>query len=223
MLNVGALLLLFGAIAYGGFQAFTSKKPPRILPVLGEMQEVDSLGLDGKHYTVKRPHTIPPFSFINQYGQTISQNDLKDKIYVTDFFFTTCQTICPMMSKSMQRMQEVFMNEPDVLFLSHTVDPEIDTVAKMQDYAKRHEAIEGKWHFLTGNKKDLYHVARNGYLVTATEGDGGEEDFIHTQNFVLVDKFKRIRGYYDGTDSLEVNKMINDVNLLLAEYAYQKP
>jgi protein SCO1/2 len=223
MFSIGALLLVFAAIVYGGLQAFTSKKPPKILPVLGEFQEIDSLGIDGKHYMVNKPHTIPPFSFINQYGQTVTHQDLNSKIYVTDFFFTTCQSICPVMSVSMQRMQEVFKNQPDVSFLSHTVDPETDSVPQLLAYANRHNAIAGKWHFLTGNKKDLYHAARSGYLVTATEGDGGEEDFIHTQNFVLIDKMKRIRGYYDGTDSLEVNKMINDVNLLLAEYAYQNP
>jgi len=222
LFSIGALLMLFGAIIYGGMQAFSSKKPPKILPYLGEFMEEDSLGADGKHYTINKPHSIPAFSFTNQEGKIITEKDLSNKIYVTDFFFTTCQSICPVMSVNMQKMNKLFQDKPEVVFLSHTVDPETDSVPQLLEYARQHNADPNKWHFLTGDKKALYDMARHGYLVTATEGNGGPDDFIHTQNFVLVDKQKRIRGYYDGTDSLEVNKMVNDVKLLLAEYNYQK-
>ena len=122
----------------------------------------------------------------------------------------------------MERIVVKFKNNKDVKFLSHTVDPEIDTVEQLKRYAIEHNANTQKWMFVTGSKKSLYEIARNSYLLNAEKGDGGPDDFIHTQNFALIDKEKHIRGYYDGTDTNEVNQLINDINLLLAEYNYKQ-
>lgn len=189
-------------------------KPLRTLPYF-----------DPKDYSgLKRTehHAIPPFSFTDQYGKTITQQTTEGKIYVCDYFFTTCHSICPVMSNQLVRVYERYKSRPDFLILSHTVDPETDTVQQLLDYAKRHGVNDEKWLFLTGDKKELYRLARKGYLLSVDEGDGGEDDFIHTQNFALVDKEKHIRGYYDGTDSLEVTRLIDDLKLLFAEYDSRK-
>jgi protein SCO1 len=122
------------------------------------------------------------------------------------------------MSNQMERVYMHFKGNPAVKFVSHTVDPETDTVQQLHDYALRHKADSKQWMFLTGDKKALYNIARTGYLLNADEGDGGPDDFIHTQNFALIDKEKRIRGFYDGTDSVDIDKMIKDIELLLKEY-----
>lgn len=166
-------------------------------------------------------HFIPNFEFTNQFNEMVNQETVKDKIYVTEYFFTTCKSICPIMNTNLERVYKEFKNTPDFLILSHTVDPEIDTVETMQAYAKMHGVDDKKWLFLTGDKKSLYDIARKGYLLNAEEGDGGEEDFIHTQNFALIDKERHIRGFYDGTDSLEINRMIQEIKLLLSEYDYK--
>lgn len=199
------------------FFIYDRAKPLRYLPIYGE-----------KNYSLKNNkadtafHTIENFSFINQDGETVSQKNFTECVYVTDFFFTTCQSICPKMSKQMERIVVKFKNNKDVKFLSHTVDPEIDTVEQLKRYAIEHNANTQKWMFVTGSKKSLYEIARNSYLLNAEKGDGGPDDFIHTQNFALIDKEKHIRGYYDGTDTNEVNQLINDINLLLAEYNYKQ-
>lgn len=162
-------------------------------------------------------HSIPNFSFINQDSAVITQEDVKGKIYVADYFFTTCQTICPVMSKQMNRVYEHFKENKDVLILSHSVDPETDQPSQLKNYAAQFDAHSHQWIFLTGDKKELYDLARNGYLLNATVGDGGPTDFIHTQNFALIDKQRRIRGYYDGLDSAEVSKLIVDMEQLLKE------
>ena len=117
----------------------------------------------------------------------------------------------------MERVNEKFKDEPTVMFLSHSVNPEFDTPDILKEYAEHHHADANRWHFVTGDKKQIYDLARQSYLVIATAGDGGPDDFVHTQNFALVDKQKRIRGYYDGTDSTEVNKLIDDITILLKE------
>lgn len=162
-------------------------------------------------------HMIPRFSFTNQYGKTISNKDTEGKIYVADFIFTTCQTICPKMSTQMSGLQEKTKEMEDVIFLSHTVDPENDSVPVLLDYAKKMGARENKWHFLTGNKTELYEIARKGYLVTAMEGDGGPDDFIHSEKFLLIDKKGRIRGFYDGTDPKEIKRLTDEIKVLKFE------
>lgn len=162
-------------------------------------------------------HTIPGFQFVNQYRRTLSNTDFDGKIYIADFIFTTCQSICPKMSDQMIVVQEKVKDMNDVLLLSHTVDPENDSVPVLMDYAKKMGAIENKWHFVTGEKAALYEIARKGYLITAMEGDGGPEDFIHSEKFLLIDKHKRIRGFYDGTDPKDVKRLIDEIKALRFE------
>lgn len=163
-------------------------------------------------------HTIPDFEFVNQYGKKVTQDDFKEKIYVADFIFTTCQTICPKMSEQMSIVQEKVKDLEDVILISHTVDPENDSVPVLLDYAMKMGAKEDKWHLVTGEKKDLYAIARDGYLVTAVQGDGGPNDFIHSEKLLLIDKGGKIRGFYDGTDAKEVSRLIDEIKVLRFEY-----
>ena len=161
---------------------------------------------------------IDDFSFANQYGDSICLDSLKNKTIVAEYFFTTCKTICPLMTDQMKKVQEAILDQQDIVILSFTVDPQTDTVEQMHRYAQEHGAIKNKWHFLTGDKKALYEFARKSLFILNPEeaqnqADDGH-DFIHTNNFVLVDKNKKIRGYYDGTNPKEVQKLINDLNKL---------
>lgn len=160
-------------------------------------------------------HTIAPFSFTNQYGETVTNKTTDGKIYIADFFFATCQNICPAMSTQLTRLQDSVKND-DILILSHTVNPAHDTVEVLLDYAARYKAIKDKWHFLTGDKKDINQLAENSYFVTATD-DGTPEGFVHSEKFLLVDKHRRLRGVYDGTDSLQVDLLIRDIKTLKKE------
>jgi len=207
------LLAVAGITAYALF-GVDSKKPLRSLPFYGPSE------VKGKSDTVF--HSIKDFSFTDQAGKTITQKDIEGKMCVVDYFFTTCHSICPIMSTQMERVAAAFKGNGEVIILSHTVDPETDTVEVMAAYAQKHNADKEQWHFLTGDKKKLYEIARTSYFLDAEEGDGGPDDFIHTQNFVLIDKQKHIRGYYDGTSPQEVDKLITDINVLLKEDAYNK-
>ena len=166
-------------------------------------------------------HRIGNFNFTNQYGETISLDDVRGHVFVAEYFFTTCGTICPIMTEQMTRVQHQFRNDPKVKILSFTVDPAYDDVAVLNEYAKKYDAEKGQWHFLTGTKDALYELARKSFFVlkpaeAANLGDAGS-DFIHTNNFVLVDQKLRIRGYYDGTDREEVDQLMKDINFLLEE------
>jgi protein SCO1/2 len=165
---------------------------------------------------VKKYHIIADFSLTNQNGETITQQNYKDKIYVADFFFTTCQTICPIMTDNMFKIQEELKNDDEILLLSHTVTPEIDTVAQLKKYALEKGVNDSKWNLVTGDKKEIYDLARKSYLA-AKDIPFEEYDLIHTENFVLVDKKKRIRGFYDGTDSESIEKLLNDIKILKRE------
>lgn len=164
-----------------------------------------------------QPHRILPFSLIDQYGDSIGLKDVQGKILLSEFFFTTCQSICPIMNHNFEKIYRLYSNQPNVLLLSHSVDPEQDCVAVMRDYASKRGVKDKRWLFLTGDKVQLYQLARKSYLLDAEEGDGGSGDFIHTQKFALVDQTGCIRGYYDGTDSLDVDRLILEMNLLIAE------
>jgi protein SCO1/2 len=198
------------------FYFFDTKKPIRLLPIFGPKSYEATKGKTDTTF-----HTISDFHFVNQDGKQISQADFANAIYVTDFFFTTCHSICPIMSTEMERLYNKFKGNKEVMFLSHTVDPEIDTVEQLKRYAVKHNADARQWMFVTGQKVALYAIARTSYMLDAQQGDGGPGDFIHTQNFALIDKDKRIRGYYDGTDSIEINKLEKDIELLLQEYHYK--
>ncbi len=189
-------------------QEVTNKQ---LLPIIGEKK------LGGVEAKDTIYHTIPDFSFVNQYNEAITQKTVENKIYVADFFFATCQSICPQMSSQLVNVQKAFEKDNDILILSHTVNPLHDTVEVLKGYAQSYGAEKNKWHFLTGNKKEIYAIAKDGYLINALEDDGTPEGFLHSELFLLIDKQKRIRGMYDGTDSVAVAKLITDIKLLKQE------
>lgn len=188
-----------------------------MLPVYQPSMVDKSLVDSTLHYT-KKYHKIADFSLVNQNGDTITQEDYKDKIYVADFFFTTCLTICPIMTKNMGEIQEAIKDDPNIMLLSHSVTPEIDTVAQLKRYALEKGVIDSKWNLVTGDKKQIYELARKSYLAVKNDGDGGPFDMIHTENFILVDKEKRIRGFYDGTNRKDIEKLLEDIKILEASY-----
>lgn len=190
------------------------------LPVINPV-DVESEMVDSSILRKGIGHRIGSFSFTNQNNEKIGLDDVKGKVFVAEYFFTTCGTICPKMNAQMQRVQKAYANNEAFKILSFTVDPEIDTVAQMKQYAVGHGAIDGQWHFLTGNKKALYSLARKSFFILKPAeaqnlGDAGS-DFIHTNNFVLVDQQLRIRGYYDGTNSKDVDKLIRHIEVLMNE------
>ena len=173
---------------------------------------------DSTVQSIARHHKIAPFAFTNQKGKTITQQDYKGKIYVADFFFTTCQTICPIMTNNMVWLQEQVKNMPDVMLLSHSVTPDIDTVPVLKAYAEEKGAIDGKWNLVTGDKKDVFYIARKSYLAVKTSNSTEMYDMVHTENFILVDKKGRIRGFYDGTNlDKETEKGVKNVKQLLED------
>ncbi len=191
-------------------------KPKRILQIY-EPDMVNIELVDSTVQHVRKYHKIGDFSLLNQNGEEITQTDYENKIYVADFFFTTCQTICPIMTGNMKKIQEELKNDQEVLLLSHTVIPETDNVPQLKKYALEKGVDDTKWNLVTGNKKHIYDLARKSYLVAKTDGDGGPYDMIHTENFVLVDKKNRIRGFYDGTKEEEIDRLLEDIEVLKTE------
>jgi len=165
----------------------------------------------------KKYHKIADFSLINQNGKIITQADYKDKIYVADFFFTTCQTICPIMTTNMATIQKEIINDNDVMLLSHSVTPQIDDVAQLKKYALEQGVDDKKWNLVTGDKKQIYELARKSYLAVKTFGNGDEYDMIHTENFMLIDKKRQIRGFYDGTNKEDIKRLLDDIKILKKE------
>lgn len=198
----------------------TGKNHYNRLEIFGPKDPVTH-SVNGKEVTDTVYHTVADFNLIGPDSVRISDAVIRDKIYVADFFFTSCKTICPEMSIQMARIQHQFKNDPDVVLLSHTVDPENDTPEVLKQYAVKMRAIPGKWYFLTGEKKDIYDLARHSYFITAMEGDGTVDDFIHSEQFVLVDKQRRIRGFYDGTDAFDIKRLMDEIKVLKVEYEQQ--
>lgn len=165
-----------------------------------------------------KSHTVLDFSLINQNGDTITQDLYKDKIYVTDFFFTRCGSICPIMTDHMVEIQNEFLNDNDIMFLSLSVTPEIDSVSILRDYANYKGVVDSKWNVTTGDKKHIYNLARKSYFAVVEQGDGGLQDFIHTPNFTLIDKKKQIRGIYDGTNKDDIKQLIADIKILKSSH-----
>jgi protein SCO1/2 len=151
---------------------------------------------------------------VNQNGDTITQEFYKDKIYVADFFFTTCLTICPVMTDHMLKIQQKIKDDPEVFLLSHTVFPKTDSVPVLKQYAKEKGVIDEKWNLVTGDKKQIYDLARKSYLASKSTGDGGKYDMIHTENFVLIDQNRQIRGFYDGTNPEAIENLMADIDFL---------
>lgn len=196
---------------------YNALQPKKVLPVYQPADFNPEL-VDSTLVHVKKYHTIADFSLTNQNGETITQDYYRDKIYVADFFFTTCPTICPLMTENMAFLQSRIADDEDVLLLSHSVTPDIDSVAQLKKYALEKGVIDKKWNLVTGNKKHIYELARKSYLAVKEDGDGGPFDMIHTENFVLIDKERRIRGTYDGTNKEEMEKLLQDLEVLKLSY-----
>ena len=211
----GIVMLALSAIIVYLF--YDALQPKKMLPVYQPSMVDKSLVDSTLHYT-KKYHKVADFSLVNQNGDTITQENYKDKIYVADFFFTTCLTICPIMTKNMTEIQDAVKDDPNIMLLSHSVTPQIDTVAQLKRYALEKGVIDNKWNLVTGDKKQIYELARKSYLAVKNDGDGGPFDMIHTENFILVDKEKRIRGFYDGTNREEIDKLLADIKILEAGY-----
>ncbi|PKP16888.1 MAG: SCO family protein [Bacteroidetes bacterium HGW-Bacteroidetes-23] len=190
--------------------------PNKKLPIFNP-SDVNPELVDSTVQHVSKYHTIADFSFTNQNGEIISQKNYEGKIYVADFFFTTCPTICPIMQDNMVEIQNAFKDVPDVMLLSHTVMPHIDSVPVLKKYALEKGVIDSKWNLVTGDKKDIFYIARKSYLAVKTETEGELYDMVHTENFILVDKKRRVRGFYDGTNKEEIKRLIEDIRFLMTE------
>jgi protein SCO1/2 len=201
--NTGILLL-----ALCGLLTACVRERQETLPIFGE-KEVN--GSDTIY------HTIGKFRFVDQDSAIVTNETLKNKIYVADFFFTSCRTICPIMKTQMLRVYEAVEKDPEVLLVSHTIDPEYDTVALLHDFADRLGVKTNKWHFLTGNKDSIYYVAQTSYFATAMKDESEPDGFIHSGAFLLIDKLGRIRGKYDGTKEQDVDRLIRDIQRLEKE------
>jgi protein SCO1 len=187
----------------------SNRKNKLLLPVFGESK----IGANGDTLY----HTVGSFKFINQFGDSISDKTIANKMYVADFFFATCESICPKMSDQLKRVQNSFLNDTNFLILSHTVNPSNDNVQVLNEYGGKYGAMINKWHLMTGDKKSIYDLAKTSYLVNALEDDGSEQGFLHSETFLLVDAERRLRGIYDGTDSIDVNRLMKDVQILKSE------
>jgi protein SCO1/2 len=200
------ILLSFFFLLAAVFMAYyynVSREQPKRLPLIGE-----------------QGHKVGPFSFTSQEGKQVTNEDVQGKVYVVEYFFTTCKGICPKMNENMSLVYKAFRGNDKVMILSHTVDPYKDTVAAMKAYSLRFDADPKQWLFLTGDKKKLYDMARYSYLVTAADDTAVadiESDFIHTDRFILVDGHGSIRGQYEGTNKGSINQLIGDIKELLRE------
>ena len=207
-------ILVFSTVTISLF--YTILKPIETLPIY-QPAEVNEKLVDSSIIHVSKYHKISDFILTNQNGKEITQADYKDKIYVADFFFTTCQDICPVMTKNMYELQEELKYDNEILLLSHTVIPEVDTVKRLKEYAIENNVDDSKWNLVTGDKKQIYELARKSYLAVE-DSNFNEFDMIHTENFMLIDKEKQIRGFYDGTNSEEINRLLKDIEILKQSY-----
>ena len=207
------LAVVSGVIIYFIYSALNVEQP---LPIYAP-NRVDAELVDSTIQHKKKHHKIAAFELINQNGKIITQDTYKDKIYVADFFFTTCQTICPIMTDQMGRVQQEILNDDEVMLLSHSVTPEIDSVAQLKRYAIEKGVNDKKWNLVTGDRKQIYDLARKSYLVVK---DDNSEDYgmVHTENFALIDKNKQIRGLYNGISPSSVDSLIQDIKRLKKEY-----
>ena len=208
--------IVFSVVAISSFNYVQTQE--KKLPIYSPSMVSDELVEEELRY-VKKYHRISDFSLLNQNGNNVTQEDYKNKIYVADFFFTTCPSICPIMTKNMKILQDQFIDDPNVLLLSHSVTPKIDTVAQLKKYAVEKGVMDKKWHLVTGSKKEIYDLARKSYLAVKTNSNQNLHTMIHTENFILVDPDRRIRGFYDGTIREDMTKINEDISILKLEYS----
>ena len=209
--------VFFGIAAIVLYLFYNALKPIKVLPVY-QPAMVNYELVDSTLQHIKKFHQIAPFRLTNQNGKIITQRDYQDKIYVADFFFTTCPTICPKMTENMALIQARILDDSQVKLLSFSVTPQIDSVAQLKRYAIEKEVNDQKWNLVTGDKKEIYTLARKSFLAVKEDGDGGPFDMIHTENFILVDPEKRIRGFYDGTDIKAMEELLQDITTLKQQY-----
>ena len=206
VVSSGILILFYNAL-----------DPQRRLPIY-QPSMVNYELVDSTLQHVKKFHKIAPFTLTNQNGKIVTEHDYNNKIYVADFFFTTCPTICPKMTENMGQLQNEYLEDSQIKFISFSVTPQIDSVQQLKKYAIEKGVNDSKWNLVTGDKKEIYSLARKSYLAVKDDGDGGQFDMIHTENFILVDPEKRIRGFYDGTDIEAMNTLITDISILKEEF-----
>ena len=217
-----SFFVIFSIVTITAF--YTVLKPKKTLQIYNP-SDVNPELVDSTVQYIALDHTIADFAFTNQNGKIITQKDYEGKIYVADFFFTTCGSICPKMTNNMVWLQNQIKNNPKVMLLSHSVTPDIDSVSVLKKYALEKGVIDSKWNLVTGNKKDIYYIARKSYLAVKTGKPSEMYDMVHTENFVLVDSKRRIRGFYDGTNLdgptepgiKNVKQLLEDINFLCSE------
>jgi protein SCO1/2 len=208
------VLLVFSIITIYLF--YVALKPSKSLPIFNP-SDVNPELVDSTVQYISKYHTIADFSFVNQNGKTITQKDYEGKVYVADFFFTTCGSICPKMTTNLAEVQKAIINNPKVMLLSHTVFPETDSVPVLKAYAIKNGVVDSKWNLVTGDKKAIYTMARKSYLAVKLGKPEQLYDMVHTENFVLVDTKRRVRGFYDGTKKEDMTRLIEDINFLCTE------
>jgi protein SCO1/2 len=209
-----SVVIVLSAIILSLF--YSALKPKKMLPIYNPSMVNPEL-VDSTVQYISKYHTIADFSFTNQNGKTITQKEYEGKIYVADFFFTTCGSICPKMTTNLAEIQKVIINNPKVMLLSHTVFPETDSVSVLKKYAIKNGVIDSKWNLVTGDKKQIYTMARKSYLAVKLGKPNELYDMVHTENFVLVDSKRRVRGFYDGTKKEDIQRLIEDINFLCTE------
>ncbi|QLC66895.1 SCO family protein [Flavobacterium sp. LPB0248] len=208
------VLIVFSVVTISLF--YSALKPKKTLPIYNPA-DVNPELVDSTVQYKSKYHTIADFSFINQNGDTITQKDYEGKIYVADFFFTTCGSICPKMSTNLVDVQKAVLNNPKVMLLSHTVFPEVDSVSVLKAYAIKYGVVDSKWNLVTGDKKEIYKMARKSYLAVKMGRPDQLYDMVHTENFVLVDQKRRVRGFYDGTNKEDIKRLLEDIEFLSQE------
>lgn len=208
------VLIVFSVVTISLF--YSALKPQKTLPIYNPA-DVNPELVDSTIQYKSKYHTIADFSFVNQNGDTITQKNYEGKIYVADFFFTTCGSICPKMTTNLEDVQKAVLNNPKVMLLSHTVFPEVDSIPVLKAYAIKHHVVDSKWNLVTGDKKEIYTMARKSYLAVKLGRPDQLYDMVHTENFVLVDQKKRVRGFYDGTNKEEIKRLLEDIDFLSKE------
>ncbi|BDU24090.1 MULTISPECIES: SCO family protein [unclassified Flavobacterium] len=208
------VLIVFSVVTISLF--YSALKPKKTLPIYNPA-DVNPELVDSTIQYKSKYHTIADFSFVNQNGDTITQKNYEGKIYVADFFFTTCGSICPKMSTNLVDVQKAVLNNPKVMLLSHTVFPEVDSVSVLKAYAIKYGVVDSKWNLVTGDKKEIYKMARKSYLAVKLGRPDQLYDMVHTENFVLVDQKRRVRGFYDGTNKEDIKRLLEDIDFLSQE------